>query len=69
MDIKRGGIVQMRDPEEFLSFAFDTGRTQVQEKCLCLINPFYSFQSPTENYWRISLDHVRWIGLWQEISS
>lgn len=69
MDIKRGGIFQMRDPEEFLSFAFDIGRTQVQEKGLFLINPFYSFQSPTENYWRISLDHVRWIGLWQEISS
>lgn len=37
MDIKRGGIFQMRDPEEFLSFAFDIGRTQVQEKGLCLI--------------------------------
>ena len=37
MDIKRGGIFQMREPEEFLSFAFDIGRTQVQEKGLCLI--------------------------------
>lgn len=37
MDIRRGGIFQMRDPEEFLSFAFDTGGTQVQEEGLCLI--------------------------------
>lgn len=45
MDIKRGRIFQMRDPEEFFSFAFDIGRTQVPEKGLCLIT-FLVFSHP-----------------------
>lgn len=39
------------------------------KKKVCVSSLCCTFQSPTENYWRISLDHVRWIGLWEELSS
>lgn len=39
------------------------------KKKVCVSSLCCTFQSPTENYWRISLDHVRGIGLWEELSS